>query len=105
MNIYWSYNSFPELKDVPKERRKEIWKAGRRKIFHHWQIWFFILIQGLLAVIIIETVKSYFGSSNVIGSILVMIFGGLVGGITYFFIQPIERSDIREYLKSNENPN
>jgi hypothetical protein len=105
MNIYWSYNSFPELRDMPEEKRKEIWKACHRKIFCHWQTWFFILIQGLLAVIIIESVKSYFGSFDVVGLILVMIFGGLAGGITYFFTQPVERSDIREYLKSNEKPN
>ena len=26
MKLYWSYNSIPELADLPKEKRKEIWQ-------------------------------------------------------------------------------
>jgi hypothetical protein len=105
MKLYWSCKSIPELADLPKEKRKKVWQECRGKVFRHWQTWFLILIQGLLGVIAIESIRSYFGSYNAVGLILVMIIGGLIGGVTSFFIQPLRRSDIREYLNSNEKTN
>ena len=105
MKIYWSYNSIPELADLPKEKRKEIWQKCHVKVFRHWQMWFLILIQVLLTVVIIESVRSYFGSFNVVGLILLMIIGGLIGGVISCFTQSINRSDIRKYLNSNAKTN
>jgi hypothetical protein len=100
MNIYWSIYSIPELVDLPKEKRKEIWHECRGKVFHHWQTWFLLLMQVVLIVVAIELVRSYFGSFNAVGLIVLIIISGLIAGVIAHFRIYINRSDIREYLKS-----
>jgi hypothetical protein len=103
MKLYWSYNSIPELADLPKEKRKEIWHTCHLKCLVHWQIWVSFLVCGLCAATGMGLGEFYY---NRIGGFLGAMLGGGIGG---FIIGEIKvsmvRPHIREYLISHGKTN
>jgi hypothetical protein len=49
MNIYWTFKSFPELRDLEPSRRKVVWRACCLRPFLHWQTWAAFLGQSVFA--------------------------------------------------------
>jgi hypothetical protein len=98
MKLYWSYNSIPELADLPKEKRKEIWHACHLKGLAHWQTWGACLVCGLCCVTGSELGKLCYGRIG--GFIGAMIAGGLGGLIAWEVTATMVRPHIREYLSS-----
>lgn len=39
MKIYWLPSSIPELSDLTKKERDEVWRKIYFKLFKHWQVW------------------------------------------------------------------
>jgi hypothetical protein len=110
MKLYWSYNSIPELADLPKEKRKEVWKTCHLKCWTSWPFWI-----TTVAIIVIGTMVGgatlrklgYFCSDNhyIMGS----FWAGAIGIFITFIITQVEislaRPYIREYLNSNVKTN
>jgi hypothetical protein len=103
VHLYWTYNSIPELADLPKEKRKELWHACHLKVFVHWQIWVSLLVCGLCAATGTELGKFYY---NHIGGFLGAMLGGGIGGFIVGQVGvAVTRPHIREYLNSHEKTN
>jgi hypothetical protein len=103
VKLYWSYNSIPELADLPKEKRKVVWKSCHLKVFQHWLTWFSFLISGICVAAGIALGDFYYGRMGGI------IGGAIAGGIGGFIAWEIKvakvRPYIREYLNTYEQTN
>ena len=102
MKLYWSYNSIPELANLPKENRKEVWAACHPKIFRR-SIWISMIIAAVCIPLGIEIGKSYFG--GIAGLIVAVIIGGIVGALIWQVQAAMAMPYIREYLNSNVKTN
>ncbi len=104
MKIYWSYNSIPELADIPKEKRKEVWTTcyHRSKISYRY-----ILVAVVIGAVCISAGmllgKFYLGRTG--GILGTAIAGGIAGFIIGQSIIASVRPYVREYLNSNGKTN
>lgn len=93
MKLYWSINSIPELADLPKEKRKEVWRECCLKNRRNWRV----LIIGV-------AICGIFGG---IGSVIEKgpIGAMIASTVGVFIVWQIEaaaiRHHIREYLNSH----
>jgi hypothetical protein len=100
MKLYWSINSIPELADLPKEKRKEVWKSCHIKCFLHWQIWASAVLFGLGVAAGSALGEFYYGRIG--GTIGAAIAGGIVGIIGWEIKVSVVRPLIRVYLNSHD---
>jgi RsiW-degrading membrane proteinase PrsW (M82 family) len=104
MKIYWSYNSIPELADIPKEKRKEIWKPCSLKCLASWP--FCVSAIAMIVVWFILVKLGFFYSDNhTISSIWALIVTAIVGFILKQVELALLRPYIRKYLNLNEQTN
>lgn len=47
MRLYWTINSIPELRSLPKRERKQVWRRCYNKILRHWQTWVALALCGI----------------------------------------------------------
>jgi hypothetical protein len=99
MKLYWSLKSIPELADLPKEKRMEVWRACHPKDIKHWQTW---ISFGFLGICV------FLGMA--FGKFYIRIIGQTIGGIIALWIWfiifwqikvSVVRPHIREYLNSH----
>jgi Mn2+/Fe2+ NRAMP family transporter len=105
MKLYWSLNSIPELANLPKERRKEIWKPCRLKCLASWPFWVSMIAIIVVWLVMLSKLGYFYSDNHIIG----LIWGVIVSVIVSFIMQQVEfalvRPYIREYLISHEKTN
>jgi hypothetical protein len=102
MKLYWTYNSIPELADLPKDKRKEVWATCHRKMLHRY-IWVACVIGAVCVPAGMIIGESYFGR---IGGIIEAMIAGGIGGLIIGEVKvAMTRPHIREYLISHEKTN
>ncbi len=109
MKIYWSIKSIPELADMSKERRKEIWKLCHLK----YSVNLLILVLRVAIILVCCAIGLALGCfySNHITIVFTwaVIVGTIVSTIGNFIIWQVEialvKPNIREYLISHGKTN
>ena len=95
MKLYWSIKSIPELADLPKEKRDEVWKTC---YITNWKVRFLpSLIMPVFMASGILFALSYFYRFILIGAIIagaVSVIGWAIGWETTVIM-------IRPYLRKN----
>jgi len=111
MTLYWSYNSIPELEDLPEETRKEVWKECRMSDRTPWRTFLLNTILGTIMFLCIAAGtafgKFYYGRiGGITGGITIAVITGSVCGfiIAQLHIARV-RPRIREYLCSHGKTN
>lgn len=104
MKLYFSINSIPELANLPKKGRYQIWKACY-SIF--WKSWKNIILNIILTILFISVLTGIYHTFDkfIIGLLVSVILGAI-----YVFIERqvaiyIIRPHIREYLSSHGKTN
>jgi uncharacterized membrane protein len=101
VKLYWSLKSIPELADMPKEQRKEVWRKCRLKSGHKRQSIIIAIMFAILGCIfgIVCSVNGYSFNKGLVAAIAIgFIFGFIYGQIEAISIRP----HIREYLNSHD---
>jgi len=106
MKLYWSYNSIPELADLPKEKRKEIWKSCCLKCFANFPFWCSTKNAiALVWLVIVMPLVIYYSNHHMIGLIGFVLVGAIIGFILWQVEIALVKPYIRECLNSNVNTN
>jgi Na+/H+-dicarboxylate symporter len=102
MKLYWSLKSFPELADLPKQKREEVWTNTYKK--HWFKIKILPAITfGLCAVAGVAYGNTHYGY---FGKYCGAIIGSGIGWcIAWQITVAIIRPYIREYLISHGKTN
>src|SRR6267154_1749919 len=94
MHIYWTYKSFPELRDLEPLQQRAAWRACGLRPFRHWQIWaaflsavVIILAGGFLGSVIDGQTYIWFGGSPPlseamrapVAALILINVGGIIG--------------------------
>jgi hypothetical protein len=101
MKIYWSYNSIPELADLPEKDRYEIFKECFKEsyLYRYRYLILFVLITSVGTII--------YNTFN--GFTVVLLVASITGGIIGIIGQQVAiytlRPRLREYLISHGKPN
>jgi len=105
MKLYWSCKSIPELADLPKDKRKEIWKTCRWNCVSSWPFWVSTIAIIVVWLVILRKLEYFYSDNHIIGLILDAIACALVGFILFQVEIALVRPYIREYLISNAKTN
>ena len=98
MKIYWTPKQLPELRDLPKDQRKRVWRACYMAPKHK-VINVFVALSVAPVVWLIGLAKMPAWTAAVLS--------GLSMGIILFIVEQVQierlRPSIREYLKEHEH--
>jgi len=104
MKLYFSINSIPELANLPKKGRYQIWKACYSMI---WRSWKSIILHIILAILFISVLTVIYHTFDKF--IIVLLVAAIIGAIYGFIEQQVAiyiiRPHIREYLSSHGKTN
>jgi hypothetical protein len=94
MKLYWSYNSIPELADLPEKDRYEICKACFKEsnLYQYRYLILFILLTSV-STIIYNTFNGF-----IVVLLVALITGGIIGIMGQQAAIYMLRPRIREYL-------
>lgn len=97
MKLYWSLKSIPELADLSKEKRDEVWKTC---YITNWKVRFLpSLIMPVFMFAGILFALSYFHGFILIGAIIAGAVSGIGWAIGWEITVNMMRPYVREYLK------
>ena len=104
MKLYWSLKSIPELADLPKKDRYEIWKACYSMV---WRSWKSIILHIILIILFISVLTVIYNTFDkfIIGLLVAVSIGAICGFIEQQVAIYIIRPHIREYLSSHGKTN
>ena len=100
MKIYWSIKSIPELKEMPEEERKAIFRQCSAKVTHNWKTSILIGLCCLCAGFGIALGRKV---GNIIGAMIAAVLGGAIIG--FILLQVVIRKTlpyIRKELDSRK---
>ena len=59
MQIYWTRNQIPELRDRTAEQRYRIWRSAFAKAWRHWEMWLYFLVYMTLVMLLAQLGSSF----------------------------------------------
>jgi hypothetical protein len=96
MNLFWTIQSLPELKDLPPDERSRVFQACQSRCLREWRSW-----GGWIMIILTGGILSYYTITMRIephGLILTGLVGGVTGGAIGHLGMHRTRCHLRDYL-------
>ena len=123
MRVYWTFKSFPELRDLEPRLRRRVWRTCALRPYRHLRTWavlfsqFILVLVGALVGLILDgklwvLLWMLRGDSpaghEIFGypwaTMLLMYLGAAVGCFLFIqFYSRMMRSELREYLERHPN--
>jgi hypothetical protein len=101
MKRYWSYKSIPELADLPKEKRKDIWQSCRLKRSANLPFGCSTDAITVVWLVIVLPLGTFYSNNHIIG----LIWAVLVSAIIGFSLRQVEIALVKPYIREYLNPN
>ncbi|MEK9629607.1 MAG: hypothetical protein VW455_11380 [Nitrospinota bacterium] len=97
--MYLTNKSIPEFKNLPKEKRQDLWKRFNRKGYGHWQVWLSLFFMGLctgIGTLTNRTIASSIDADFILKS---SIGTGIGAGLGSLVFSQVMIENLRPYFR------